>query len=143
MRVSVSISSFGSKAKMSQFSPNIFSTFYSFSGSLLHTLLFGRKRFLHCKGPKNTICLWLRERNIEKCQINIVRSRLIFIVSAKDIFRTFIVKEFLKDFFGPKSNISSHEKLVFRSGVQFLFLFLSTEANSLTLNLQKKDIRQN
>ena len=33
-RVSVTISSFGSKAKMSRFSPNIFSTFYWFSGSL-------------------------------------------------------------------------------------------------------------
>ena len=34
MRVSVSILRFGSKAKMSRFSPNIFSTFYWFSGSL-------------------------------------------------------------------------------------------------------------
>ena len=37
-RVSVTISSFGSKAKMSQFSPNIFSTFYWFSGSLPGTV---------------------------------------------------------------------------------------------------------
>ena len=34
----VSISSFVSKAKMSEFSPNIFSTFYQFSGSLPYTV---------------------------------------------------------------------------------------------------------
>ena len=37
-RVSVSISSFGSKAKMSRFGPNIFSTFYQFSDSLPYTV---------------------------------------------------------------------------------------------------------
>ena len=37
-RVSVSISSFGSKAKMSPFAPNIFSTFYQISGSLPYTV---------------------------------------------------------------------------------------------------------
>ena len=33
-----------------------------------------------------------------------------------------------RNLFGPKSKVSSHEKLVFRSGVGFLFLFVLTDA---------------
>ena len=42
-RVSASISSFGSKAKMSRFAPNIFWTFYQFSGSLSLTIEYSKK----------------------------------------------------------------------------------------------------
>ena len=43
-----------------------------------------------------------------------------------------------KNLFGPKSKVSSHEKLVFRSGVGFLFLFVLTDAILLNLDLQKR-----
>ena len=38
----------------------------------------------------------------------------------------------------PKDKVASHEKLVFRKGVRFLFLFLLTDAFLLTLDLQKR-----
>ena len=50
------------------------------------------------------------------------------------IFRTFRVNEF----FGPKDKVSCIEKLVIRSGIQFLFLFVLTDAILLNLNLQKR-----
>ena len=34
--------------------------------------------------------------------------------------------------------MASHEKLVFRSGVQFLFLFVLTDAIILKMDLQKR-----
>ena len=43
-----------------------------------------------------------------------------------------------RNLFGPKDKVSSHEKLVFRSGVQFLFLFVLTDAILLKLALQKR-----
>ena len=46
MRVSVSTLSFGSKAKMSQFSPNIFWTFYQFSVSLPLTFRYSKIIFV-------------------------------------------------------------------------------------------------
>ena len=39
---------------------------------------------------------------------------------------------------GPKDKVASHEKLVFRSGVHFLFLFVLTDAILLKLDLQKR-----
>ena len=50
----------------------------------LETLSLGPKRFLHSKGPKNVICLWLRLGNIKQSQICIVYFWSIFLVSAKD-----------------------------------------------------------
>ena len=43
-----------------------------------------------------------------------------------------------RNLFGPKSKVSSHEKLVFRSGVGFLFLFDLTDAILPNLDLQKR-----
>ena len=40
--------------------------------------------------------------------------------------------------FGPKGKFASHEKLVSRSGVRFLFLFVLTDSILLKLNLQKR-----
>ena len=54
--------------------------------SWLETLFLGPKRFLHSKGPKNVICLWLRLGNIKQSQICIVYFCSIFLVSAKDKF---------------------------------------------------------
>ena len=48
------------------------------------TLSFGLKRFLHCRGPKNMICLWLRLGKLngsKQCRIDFVGY---FLVSAKD-----------------------------------------------------------
>ena len=42
--------------------------------------------------------------------------------------------------FGPKNKVSSHEKSIFRSGVQFLFLFVLTDAILLKLDLQKRTL---
>ena len=52
--------------------------------SRLETLSFDPKRFLHSKGPKNAICLWLRLGNIIQCTICNVYFRSVFLVSAKD-----------------------------------------------------------
>ena len=43
-----------------------------------------------------------------------------------------------RNLFGPKDKVSSHEKLVFRSGVRFLFLFVLMDAILLKLDLQKR-----
>ena len=43
-----------------------------------------------------------------------------------------------RNLFGSKDKVSSHEKLVFRSGVRFLFLFVLTDAILLKLDLQKR-----
>ena len=40
--------------------------------------------------------------------------------------------------FGLKDKVSYHEKLVFGSGVRFLFLFVLTDAILLKLDLQKR-----
>ena len=40
--------------------------------------------------------------------------------------------------FGSKDKVTSHEKLVFRSGVPFLFLFVLMDAILLKMNLQKR-----
>ena len=71
----------------------------------IETLLLGPKRFLHSKGPKNAICLCLSQRKI-----------------------TFLGPLQWRNLFGPKSKVSRHEKLVFRSGVRFLFLFVWMDA---------------
>ena len=50
----------------------------------VETLFLDPKRFLHSKGPKNAICLWLRlkkSNRIKQCRFNIVRY---FLVSAID-----------------------------------------------------------
>ena len=44
-----------------------------------------------------------------------------------------------RNLFGPKSKVSIHKKLVFKSGVGFLILFVLTDAILLRLDLQKKD----
>ena len=43
-----------------------------------------------------------------------------------------------RNLFGSKDKVSSHEKLVFRSGVRFLFLFVLTDAILLKMDLQKR-----
>ena len=43
-----------------------------------------------------------------------------------------------KNRFGSKDKVFSHEKLVFRSGVRFLFLFVLMDAILLKLDLQKR-----
>ena len=70
--------------------------------SILETLFFGLKRFLHSKGPKNAICLWLILRNIEQSQICIVYFRSIFLVSATNKLR---FQDLLSEgiFSGPKT----------------------------------------
>ena len=52
--------------------------------SWLETLSLGPKRFLHSKGPKNAICLWLRLGKLNRskqCRFDFV---WYFLVSAKD-----------------------------------------------------------
>ena len=55
-------------------------------------------------------------KKIEQCRFGFVN---FFLVSAKD-------------------KVSNHEKLVFRSGVRFLFLFVLMDAILLKLDLQKR-----
>ena len=43
-----------------------------------------------------------------------------------------------RNLFGSKDKVSSHEKLVFRSGIRFLFLFVLTDAILLKMDLQKR-----
>ena len=43
-----------------------------------------------------------------------------------------------RNLFRPKEKVSSHEKLVFGSGVRFLFLFVLMDAILLKLDLQKR-----
>ena len=43
-----------------------------------------------------------------------------------------------RNLFGSRDKVSSHEKLVFRSGVRFLFLFVLMDAILLTMDLQKR-----
>ena len=43
-----------------------------------------------------------------------------------------------RNLFEPRDKVSSHEKLVFISGVQFLFLFVLMDAILLKLDLQKR-----
>ena len=43
-----------------------------------------------------------------------------------------------RNLFGTKDKVSSHEKLVFRSGVRFLFLFVLMDAILLKMDLQKR-----
>ena len=50
----------------------------------------------------------------------------------------FLVPLERRNLFGPKNKVSSHEKLVFRSGVRLLFLFVLTDAILLKLDLQKR-----
>ena len=44
-----------------------------------------------------------------------------------------------RNLFGPKDKVAIHEKLVFRKGVHFLFLFVLMDVILLNLDLQKKD----
>ena len=44
----------------------------------------------------------------------------------------------MKESFQAQDKVASDEKLVFRSGVRFLFLFVLTDAILLNLNLQKR-----
>ena len=43
-----------------------------------------------------------------------------------------------RNLFGPREKVLSHEKLVLRSGVHFLFLFVLTDAILLKMDLQKR-----
>ena len=43
-----------------------------------------------------------------------------------------------RNHFGLEDKVASHEKLVFRRDVRFLFLFVLTDAILLNLNLQKR-----
>ena len=101
--------------------------------SWLETLSLGPKRFLHSKGPKNGICLWL-SHDQEHCWLN-VQCHLSWL-SQRQI--AFLGPLEWRNLFGPKDKVSSHEKLVFRSGVRFLFLFVLTDAILLKLDLQKR-----
>ena len=42
-----------------------------------------------------------------------------------------------RNLFGSKDKVSSHEKLVFRSGVRFFFLFVLMDVILLKMDLQK------
>ena len=55
--------------------------------------------------------------------------------SAKDKLQ---IKDLWRNLFGPKSKVPYHEKLVLKSGVRFLFLFVLTDAILLKLDLQKR-----
>ena len=44
----------------------------------------------------------------------------------------------LRNLIRPKNKVSSHEKLVFRSVVRFLFLFVLMDAILLKMDLQKR-----
>ena len=99
--------------------------------SWLATLSLGPKRFLHSKGPKNVICLWLRLGNIKQSQICNFPS-----LSQRQI--TFLGPLEWRNLFELKDKVSFLEKLVFRSGVRCLFLFVLTDAILLKLDLQKR-----
>ena len=101
--------------------------------SWLETLSLGPKRFLHSKGPKNAICLWLRHDQ-EHCWLNVQCS--LSWLSQRQI--AFLGPLEWRYRFGPKSKVSCHQKLVFRSAVRFLFLFVLTDAILLNLDLQKR-----
>ena len=50
----------------------------------VETFSLGPKRFLHSKGPRNVICLWLRLGNVKQSRICNVYFRSILLVSAED-----------------------------------------------------------
>ncbi len=104
--------------------------------SWLETLSLGPKRFLHSKGPKHAFCLWLRLRKSEQCRIcTVMRCSLFLSLSQRQ--NAFLGPLEWRDLFGPKNKVSSHEKLVFRSGVRFLFLFVLMDAILVKLDLQE------
>ena len=93
--------------------------------SWLETLSLGLKRFLHSKGPKNAICL-LAESKKNQTKSNLHCLLPINFPSLQGQI-TFLGPLKWGNLFGPKDKVSSHEKLVFRTGVWFLFLFVLTE----------------
>ena len=95
------------------------------------TLLLGLKWYPYSKGPKNAICLWL-SHDKEHCTFNQQCSW----VSQRQI--AFLGHLEWKYHFGPKGKVSCHQKLVFRSAVHFLFLFVLTDEILLNLDLQKR-----
>ena len=97
------------------------------------TLLLGPKPYLHSKGPKNAICLWL-SHDKEHCTFNQQCSWSW--LSQRQI--AFLGPLEWRYHFGPKDKVASHEKLVFRIVAPFLFLFVLKDAILLNLDLQKR-----
>ena len=97
------------------------------------TLLLGPKRYLHSKGPKNAICLWL-SHDKEHCTFNQQCSWSW--LSQRQI--AFLGPLEWRYGFRPKGKVSCHQKLVFRSVVHFFFLFVLMDAILLNLDLQKR-----
>ena len=97
------------------------------------TLPLGPKWYLHSKGPKNAIYLWLSDDK-EHCTFNQQCSWSW--LSQRQI--AFLGPLEWRYHFGPKGKVSCHQKLVFRSAVRFLFLFVLTDAILLNLDLQKR-----
>jgi len=87
--------------------------------SWLETLLLGLKRYLHSKGPQNGLCLMG-----ESDKSNNVQSGSF----CNQRQMAFIEHLEWRNISRPKSKVSSHEKLFFRSGVRFLFLFVLMDA---------------
>ena len=101
--------------------------------SWLATLSLGPKRFLHSKGPKNAICLWLSHDKWhctfnQQCSWSWLSQRQIAFFGPSE----------WRNLFRPKDKVSSYEKLVLESGVHFLFLFVLMDAILLKLDLQKR-----
>ena len=97
------------------------------------TLPLGPKWYLHSKGPKNAICLWL-SHDKEHCTFNQQCSWSW--LSLRQI--VFLGPLEWRNLFGPKSKVPYHEKLVLKCGVGFLILFVLTDAILLRLDLQKR-----
>ena len=93
----------------------------------------GPKQYIHSKGPKNAICLWL-SHDQDHCWLN-VQCYLSWL-SQRQI--AFLGPLEWRNLFGPKDKVSSYEKLVLGSGVRFLFLFVLMDVILLNLDLQKR-----
>ena len=97
------------------------------------TLPLGPKCYLHSKGPKNAICLWL-SHDQEHCWLN-VQCSLSWLSQRQTAFLGPLEWRY---HFGTKGKVSCHQELVFRSSVRFLFLFVLTNSILLNLDLQKR-----
>ena len=70
--------------------------------------------------------------------MNKVKSALFNILSLSQRQIAFLGPLEWRNLFGPKDKVSSYQKLVFRSAVRFLFLFVLMDDILLNLDLQKR-----
>ena len=127
---------------------HIQSAFFSFSraqcllhksqwnGSLFHTSKFDAQRFLSQATKLHILKSW-SFKVASVFWFKLIECAMFLIMvqpKTKSIFRAFRVKES----FQAQDKVSSHEKLVFRSGVRFLFLFVLTDTILLKLDLHKR-----